>query len=313
MLSIKKFIFCIYFLANLALYSQEEDIHLLNDQDLTIICETCSKNDDVQPLGDTDTLYLQHLEIDPSMTSDNINEQIVVDANIFHNNIESQDSLELEAPAKLDESFIENMQLPAVEVDTNQIENKDAISEVDNIIQSLETSDVAPVKTVIVEELIALPTVVVSIDQEQPEQSLQAQFNSLEKIENDNLNDNFVVHNIDAPNNSSSHDCCDCASCCGYDDSRDNIDSIITIDQQTLPEQITISLPLYDYEKSEVQDIQNEPAEEDEIIPVPHELINSVKKANKEKKRLEKLERKQKYKLFKKSKKDRKNKEKFRH
>ena len=43
--------------------------------------------------------------------------------------------------------------------------------------------------------------------------------------------------------------------------------------------------------------------EEDEIVPVPHDLINSVKKANRQKNKLEKLERKEKAHANKKSKK----------
>lgn len=48
--------------------------------------------------------------------------------------------------------------------------------------------------------------------------------------------------------------------------------------------------------------------EDDDIISVPHDLINSVKKANKQKKKLEKLERKEKANFFKKSKKQQKKK-----
>jgi hypothetical protein len=51
------------------------------------------------------------------------------------------------------------------------------------------------------------------------------------------------------------------------------------------------------------QDIVVEEQDEDEIIPVPHDLINSVKKANKEKKKLEKQQRKEKNNMYKKSKK----------
>ena len=40
---------------------------------------------------------------------------------------------------------------------------------------------------------------------------------------------------------------------------------------------------------------------DDDIIPVPHDLINSVKKANKQKKKLEKLEKKEKANAYKKS------------
>ncbi len=46
--------------------------------------------------------------------------------------------------------------------------------------------------------------------------------------------------------------------------------------------------------------------EDDDIVLVPHDLINSVKKANKQKKKLEKLERKEKANFFKKSKKQQK-------
>ncbi len=43
--------------------------------------------------------------------------------------------------------------------------------------------------------------------------------------------------------------------------------------------------------------------DDEDIIPVPHDLINYVKKANKQKKKLEKLERKEKANVYKKSKK----------
>lgn len=55
-----------------------------------------------------------------------------------------------------------------------------------------------------------------------------------------------------------------------------------------------------------VSDSQNpelEVTEDDDIVPVPHDLINSVKKANKLKKKLEKKARKEKASFFKKSKK----------
>ncbi len=48
--------------------------------------------------------------------------------------------------------------------------------------------------------------------------------------------------------------------------------------------------------------------DDDDIIPVPHDLINSVKKANKQKKKLEKLARKERADSFKKSKKKNKQK-----
>lgn len=72
--------------------------------------------------------------------------------------------------------------------------------------------------------------------------------------------------------------------------------------EKTLPKNNDIKL--LDIEEN--QNFEDESAQDDDIVPVPHELINSVKKANKKKKKLEEKQRKEKYKIFKKSKKKKK-------
>lgn len=55
-------------------------------------------------------------------------------------------------------------------------------------------------------------------------------------------------------------------------------------------------------EANSIEDNNTVCDDDDDIIPVPHELINSVKKANKQKKKLEKLEKNKRKKSLKKSK-----------
>lgn len=64
--------------------------------------------------------------------------------------------------------------------------------------------------------------------------------------------------------------------------------------------------PIIEVKNIESANLRAIDAEDDFIEPVPHELINCVKKSNKEKKKLEKKQKKEKRKLCKKSKKKQK-------
>ncbi len=81
----------------------------------------------------------------------------------------------------------------------------------------------------------------------------------------------------------------------------DSSDIIISLDNGILLENQENKRPSHDLVVA--MEVDMEVDDDDDLIPVPHDLINSVKKANKQKKKLEKLERKEKanaYKIFKK-------------
>ncbi|MBP6869853.1 hypothetical protein KBC04_03160 [Candidatus Babeliales bacterium] len=76
-------------------------------------------------------------------------------------------------------------------------------------------------------------------------------------------------------------------------------DTTLPVDSSEIILAIDNGIAMLEDLKAEIID---EISSDDDIVPVPHELINSVKKAAKKKKKLEERERKEKYKRSKKSK-----------
>lgn len=280
---------------NFSLHSQ--DLSLPDHEDLLLVFDGSA--DEMYPLEDADTVclmpeiqnYVDALELDPTMQTD-----FAIEA-VIQENIETK----VEPKIILD---VQNDLLPIDESMALALQDiaQDSIIAAPEIIVASDNDLNVVQQELEAEQAITSQPITIINDLQSlvaVEPIVQAEQDSIEPISKDQLE--ALLQN----------QCEQCdlieqyfADLVPVQVSLDDNCSIISCDNEDLVSPVATGISFASHSQDPVVEI----TEDDDIVPVPHDLINSVKKANKLKKKLEKKARKEKASFFKKSKKANKKK-----
>jgi hypothetical protein len=260
-----------------------------NNQDLVVVCDNCPE--EIYPLEDHDTIgliseiqnYIDDLEVDPVATQDIISENIVpVQLEIIDINL---------SPTELNNEQIEQESNIVCQLN----EDLQIVCNVENMEQSIDVTALDAVNAIIEDQIQEQSMNALDIDK--TIERIDAQLAAYEGIKSTLQDDYLEIHG--------SEHCGDCPCCSN---------TTISIDDENLLRAADTGIVLIEQDCAnhchEISDSFNNnetnqiTVTKDDIVPVPHDLINSVKKAAKKKKKIEKKERKS---FFKKSKKNKKS------
>jgi hypothetical protein len=269
----KTILYSLFIVSSISYSLHSQDANIQDSEDLILVFDD-GYAEEIYPLEDTDTIclmpeiqnYIEDLEFDPTVKIEDF---------------------EFDSVAKNDlQEFTDLAVLPQATEDIVALyDNASEQESLDTIVCQLDEKQIIHCQSANIDN----PELVKSSQQDEEYPINMINQDQLEAILNTH-NEQFDRYLDDALSSESSND-----------DER----MTISIDDLEMMMASENGILLHNDEISPTQQTESSitETEDDDIVPVPHDLINSVKKANKQKKKLEKLERKEKANFFKKSKK----------